>query len=699
MAPLALRVGLIGCVALLLLNPVARTVSSAANEKPPFLFLLDTSRSMRTSDTENNVSRWRTAKRLTLENRALLEALTERYAVHFAGFDRKFQSATPESLRKTSEPGGEGTAIADALRQAGAMAGGTQTGQNETRGGVLLVSDGRDNGSGSAIEAAKTAKAAGLPVYTFCVGQARQEQDISVTAQRPQTWAAPNQFVELSAALHDTDIPRTDAQIDLRRDGRIVQSKTVTIQPGTREISFTVREATPGAYHYSIACRQVPGETNPANNRANISLAVLQGRVKILLLQDGPTWDSKFLTQVLLNDPTIALNGIIFVTDTKQIGLRDDFSPPNLHIPRTAAEFAAYDIIIIGKGFDKFFDANAASALKQWVSERGGNLVLLGGKAGESNAILRELSPLVFGANEKANVRVHLTDAGREYPGFQARGSEEAQTAVPRLPPLLSATETQGEKALSVVLARGGTSENATDADAPEPALLAYQRYGQGKVMALVGDGLWRWAFPPPEQAQYAPVYADFWTQTVRWLVSDSDFLPGQSVSLVADRAAYSQNEAVNLLGHYRAARPISPPVISLTAPDGKQTKLVAALSNDGADFTASFRPAQPGDYFAEAQPIANAEKSAPIRAAFTVYPGQQEDGNVSADPELLRRIAAAGGGQSLTEADLPALPEKLHAAALSALPQNGSRTLWDNGLLLIALLALYFLPLFLKRK
>ena len=50
-----------------------------------------------------------------------------------------------------------------------------------------------------------------------------------------------------------------------------------------------------------------------------------------------------------------------------------------------------------------------------------------------------------------------------------------------------------------MVLARAQNDESAGDAGAKEMALIAYQRYGQGKSVAIIGQGLWQWAFLPPE--------------------------------------------------------------------------------------------------------------------------------------------------------------------------------------------------------
>src|SRR5205085_10654200 len=119
-------------------------------------------------------------------------------------------------------------------------------------------------------------------------------------------------------------------------------------------------------------------------------------------------------------------------------------------------------------------------------------------------------------------------------------------------------------------------------------------------VVALVGQGLWRWAFLPPELKDYATCYDDFWTQLIRWLVSQSDFLPGQEVSLRTDRTSYSPGDTVNVLAFARGRSVTQLPPLRITAPDGRVSSIhLGKAGGAQADFTGSFRPKQPGEYVA----------------------------------------------------------------------------------------------------
>ncbi|HZO90492.1 MAG TPA: vWA domain-containing protein [Chthonomonadaceae bacterium] len=695
----ALRGAVVLLLALLLLNPVVSRPAPQARGKIPFLLLLDTSRSMATADVADGrpgrETRWEAARRAVLANRSLLDALSQRYAVRLYGFDARATARPLGALLPLTEPGGKSTALGSAIAQA--VSANPLPRDAQAVAGLLLVSDGRDNGTEYAPDAARAARALGYRVYTACVGQERKETDLLVAAKRPQVFSAPGQTVEIGAEIRDTGISSAPVRVDLLREGRRVASRNLIVTPGRRAVAFPLSEPRKGFYRYALACSLAPNETNELNNRANVFLNVMESRARVLLLEGRPTWDAKFLAQTLREDPTVTLDCLYKLTADHYFALSGSADRPILRVPRTVEDFARYDVIILGKGYEEFFDAAATEALQRWVGDRGGNLVFLRGRADERTPGLGALEPVAFGDEEIEAARLRLTEAGRLHPGFAFSTGQDAQTVVRKLPALISATRVQGEKALAVVLAR---AEGAADESAKEMALLAYQRYGQGKTLAVVGQGLWRWAFLPPELAQYSHVYSEFWTQTIRWLVSESDFLPGQNIALRTDRTSYSSRETVNFLGYRRGPQPAAPPIITITQPDGTTATLVSA-KGDGhaADFTASFRPRLPGEYVATVPPPPGQGRAVPASAAFTVYPGQEEDANRSADPALMRQIAQAGGGEALRLDALQNLPEKLRAAEQAAVRKEEPRTAWDRGWVLALLLGLLTSEWLLRRR
>jgi hypothetical protein len=229
-------------------------------------------------------------------------------------------------------------------------------------------------------------------------------------------------------------------------------------------------------------------------------------------------------------------------------------------------------------------------------------------------------------------------------------------------------------------------------------ATLAYMRYGQGKSMAIVGQGMWRWAFLPPELEGYGRVYQEFWSQVIRWMVSDSDFLPGQKASIRPDRSTYAPGDTVTLLGYSRVKGAAPPARLSVTLPDGSRREIATARSGGKvADFTALYRAATPGEYTVTV-PRATENGQQPS-CSFIVSDSNEEDENTSADPGLMRQIAAVGGGASLTAEDLRGMPDRLAAHEAARESRQEPRTAWDRSWILAGLLAVAGAEWWLRRR
>src|SRR5262249_30186309 len=93
-----------------------------------------------------------------------------------------------------------------------------------------------------------------------------------------------------------------------------------------------------------------------------------------------------------------------------------------------------------------------------------------------------------------------------------------------RLPSLALAATPDQPKPTAIVLA---TAEKESG-----PALVSYQTYGTGRVVAIEGAGMWRWAFLPPQYQEHEAVYAGLWQSLLRWLISGAGLVPGQDWAL-----------------------------------------------------------------------------------------------------------------------------------------------------------------------
>jgi hypothetical protein len=85
--------------------------------------------------------------------------------------------------------------------------------------------------------------------------------------------------------------------------------------------------------------------------------------------------------------------------------------------------------------------------------------------------------------------------------------------------------------------------------------------------------------------------------------------------------------------------------------------------------------------------------------ALFRILSPPQEQTGQSADPILMRQIAASGGGEALQISELSRLPSKLRALERATRSNEPARPLWENPLVLLTLFSLLSFEWFLRRR
>ena len=134
--------------------------------------------------------------------------------------------------------------------------------------------------------------------------------------------------------------------------------------------------------------------------------------------------------------------------------------------------------------------------LADFVSKRGGGLLMLGGRrafaeGGWGGTPVGEVLPVVIeNSNEKyfSEVSAKPTRAGVTFPVTQVAGDERASNAKWNdLPPVSMVNSVRESKPGATVLLTG------IDNRKQDQIVLAYQRYGRGKAIALPIQDSWLW--------------------------------------------------------------------------------------------------------------------------------------------------------------------------------------------------------------
>ena len=704
---LVLRCVAIAALLWVALNPTALKPRKAEG-KPVLSVLVDCSSSMSIDDVEG-ASRHAAALKVLSDDGALAR-LADDFELRVALFDKDTRATSLADLAAStasgtaSELGAALTTtvndVADEAARAGkATAAARAAGaDNPLVGGVLVVSDGQSTGEG-ALDAARLALARSVPLWTWCLGGAVPRRDLWIEVPSSEVLAFSGAEVELAATLRQVGYSTGSFLVELLNEGEVIQTINVDAD-GSDEFPLRATVTAPGAgeHRYVFRMRHDKDEAEAGNNERSVFLRVVGEKVRVLLAEGQPHWDTKFLVQCLKASPRVELTAIYRISPQRQFAVvsaggeqrreeRDLF-------PRSADEFAQYDVIILGRGCEAFFGEHTEEYLTDFVARHGGGLVFSRGQPyGGRFAPLAKLEPVIWGTGVMEGVRFAPTRQGRSSPVFELATTTEMEDLLEKLPPFDQAARTVGVKPLAVVLAEARSAGGETGEEA---IMMAYHHYGQGRVVTLNVSGLWRWAFREKGTPDEEVVYERFWNAMLRWLLSGSDFLAGADVALRSERRLYTDEQQMRFLIRTRGLEE-----------DRYRPKLV--VRGAGVEAELEPRPQSGATYIAEAGPFPpgtydvtlrnNIGSPSEMTMTVEVVSGSIENRVLSADPELMRRLAEVSNGQALTARDVPRLGGLVRTWQAKQELAEQKAAMWDHWALLAAMLIVLGVEWFLRRR
>jgi hypothetical protein len=680
---LFLRVLILGALLMILVNPMVIQPREQQG-KPKLVVLVDTSSSMATADVGGN-TRLDTALG-TLTNPPTLAVLNRDFILDVRRFDRDLRAADPATL--TGGATGDATDLHSAL-----MTAVSDIAQVKSQAGILLVSDGRATTEGTD-EAGQLALARSTPIWAWTLGGPVPRHDLWIDTASSEALAFSGTEVELTATLHADGYANRSFKVEILSDDKVIETREVIpATNGLAKISVKVKAPDSGEHRYVFRTPPQPDEAESANNERAVFLRSVGNKARVLIAEGQPHWDTKFLVQSLKRDSRVDLTVVYRLNATRHLAIVSSTGSETRVekdlFPRTAETMNQFDVIVLGRGAEAFFDASTESLLTDYVSKRGGNLIFGRGKAyGGRFQALSKLEPLAWGEGSATSVKLRVTEAGRDNPVFDLGASGSLDELMDRLPALDQASVTLGEKPLAVILASASSS-------AEGPALLAYQRYGQGKVMSLNASGLWRWAFRENGQDESEAAYQRFWVSLLQWLLSGSQFLPGADVSLTSTRRYYTSDQPMQfLIATRNMDRAAYQPKLIIQG-GGKSVEVEPRPR--GEVFVAEAGPFVPGAYTVTL--TNNIGKPSTQTQSIEVVSASIEKRDVSADPQTMARLAQVSGGTVVITADISKMGDIVRKWQAGRDLANRRQPLWDRWWLLGLVIGLVGLEWWLRRR
>jgi uncharacterized membrane protein len=527
---------------------------------------------------------------------------------------------------------------------------------------------------------------------------------------------------------------------------------------------FQVRPEEPGLTFYRLrvsAKTEAEQFTDPklmkeatlANNTRILAVDRGRGPYRILYVSGRPNWEYKFLRRALEADDQVELVGLIrvarreakfefrgragessnplfrgFGNQSKEETERydqpvlvrqypndvtRDQEDPKLRggFPKIAEDLYGYHAIILDDLESEFFTPDQMTLLQKFVSERGGGLLMLGGAEsfhqGKYNRTpIGDMLPVYLDqagdGKPPGDLKLSLTREGWLQPWARLRNNEsderERLQKVPRF-----------EVLNKVRAVKPGASVIATVSDGrkgDQPALVV-QRFGNGRVGALLIGDLWKWGLKNEENHRDMD---KAWRQLIRWAVAD---VPNR-IDLQVEEKRGDPNQAVELVVRARdkkfqpfdnatatvSIRPVGQTGVSAFTNNAASPAARAAASAPAVRLTAepapsqagvsqsTYVPRETGGYFAEAVVTdPTGMEIGRAQAGWTSDPAAEEFRSLKPNRALLETIARKTGGEVIPITSLESFAKGLPNRK-APITENWTSPLWHQaGVFLLALL------------
>ena len=655
-----LRVALIAILVFCLMQPTL-TLSTVVPQQNFVGVVIDDSRSMRLQDSDGTVRSSFVAEAFTPGESELLEALSERFVLRFFRFSDAARRI--DGLQELTFDGTH-TNLPNGLDAAREELSGVPLS------GLVLVTDGADTGERPLTEAIVPLQAANVPVFAVGLGDEQITPDIELGRVE-----LPRAVLEGSTLMVDVVVTQNGFRrgsvvpVIVEDESRILVEESVELgpdgEPVVTRIGFELGEAGAKRVRFSIPPQQ--GERVDRNNTREVWVDVRGEREKILYFEGEPRWEVKFMRRAVADDENLQLVLLQRTADSKFLRLDvSDSTELEFGFPATREELYRYRALVIGSAEASFFTHDQLQMIADFVSRRGGGVLFLGGhssfaEGGWAGTSVEEVMPVVLGEPQRGadgyftEVKVAPTPAGLVHPAVQLDAElDEVAERWASLPPVTAVNPLEAIRPGATALLTGERSEGGSQ------VVLAFQRYGRGKSIALTVQDSWLWQMhadvPLEDQSHEA-----LWKQVLRWLV---DGVP-DAVDVMADQEQVEPGESVRLVAQVHDSTFIAVNDAQVTARVTSPSGIVEELAMDwtveeDGEYAADFRPTELGDYEIA---IDAARGESPLGGDVThihAAPSDREYFGAARRTQLLQRIAEDTGGRFYTRETVSTLPDDI---------------------------------------
>ena len=550
---------------------------------------------------------------------------------------------------------GEGSAVGDAVRDV------ISRKRGQALAGVVLVTDGANNAGTQPLDAAALAKQDGVPLFVYGVG-ITSPRDVIVSTILAQEVAFAKDEVPVTVRVRTMGMAGQSAMLTVQMGSEKAEKNVEFNADGETLVGVSLTPKDPGEFEITASVEPRADEVMKENNVAQAQrIRVIDGKMKVLMVEQTPRWEFKYIQAALMRDRRIDFKCVLLEGDED---LSDQTDSPYLReFPKKKEDLFKYDLLIIGDVPPATFTPQQTEAIAEFVSKFGGAMVMLAGKRHAPSAfrgsMIEKMLPVELESSDLSNpatankpVKVELTPSGKSQPMLRLAPSEPESAALwGRMPPLFwIAKVARARPAADVLVVDPDPAKSTRYGKMP---VVAKQQYGLGQVLYIGTDNLWRWRKNVGDRFHSA-----LWGQIAQHLALPHLLGASKRTQLSSDQRNYTTGSKVTVI-----ARLYSESFDPMTDPAVRATYVETSNGSAPRELILRQVPNHPALYKGELvapgaglyRVSVDHDKGAQLE--FAVADPKRELTESAMNEKLLQQMAEASGGQFYREETLYRLP------------------------------------------
>jgi uncharacterized protein YggU (UPF0235/DUF167 family) len=555
-----------------------------------------------------------------------------------------------------------------------------------TLAGVIVITDGQNNGGASLTSALALARRGEVSVYPVGLGSSQPPTNIRVVDLEVPRRVYPGDKFVVASVLQATGTAPLEVDVELvdaldtgegssatepgaadavtsLPGGVVLETQRVKLEPDATltDIRFEIEPQTVGRRRLAVRVVAPAEDRNANDNMQTARYEVVARKLRVLAIAGGPTREYRFVRNLLYRDESVQLDVWL---QTGIQGMSQDADELLARFPETAEELFQYDAVVMFDPDWSAIDSASLELMDRFLTQQAGGLVLVAGPVFHPKISGDRSDPR--SSQIGAFFPVNLATRGPLLGGGRQGGSEAWPlqfTPESSQAEFLWVADSPDESFeiwkdyggfydyVGVKSAKPGAkvyayfSDPTTEVSGSLPIFMASQFYGAGRVFFQGSGEVWRL------RAAGDRYFDSYYTKLIRW-VSEGRLLrdSNRGVLLVdSDRAMVGQNVTLRAVLVDDQFQPLTEPSVTakLLSPDGKikDLKLTpAADSPRGGTYTGNFVATKSGGYEIQLA-VGDALDEQLLRQSVQVrLPTSELERPRRADDELLNLASATRG-------------------------------------------------------